>query len=314
MRAARIRQFGGPDAIIVEDIDIPRPGPGEVLVRVHASSVNPVDTMVRDGAVNPDLSLPAVLGSDVAGVVEDTGDGVADFAPGDEVYYVSDMSAGGGAWAQYHVAAAAIVAAKPVSLPFTEAAAIPLAGGTAWEAVVRRLDVRPGQTVLVHGGSGGVGSFAVQFAQAAGATVLATAGPGHQDLLRELGAVPIDYRADDFVEVARAHTDGDGVDAVLDTVGGQNVARSLAATRDGGAVACIRPPEGRLDDLYRRNQTLHGIYLTRERPRLTEMTPAFDRALARPVVAQVLPLEQIAEANRRLHQGSGGKIVVEIPD
>lgn len=313
MQAAVLRKFGGPAQLSVEDVDTPRPGPGEVLVRVLASSANPVDALIREGAAIPSLPLPAVLGSDVAGIVEDTGQGVVDFAVGDEVYYTSELADGGGAYAQYHVAAAEIVAPKPPALSFTDAAAIPLAGGTAWEAIIRRLSVRPGQTVLVHGGSGGVGSFAVQFAHAAGARVLATAGPRHQQLLQDLGAVPIDYTGEDFVGVCRDHTGGTGVDAVLDTVGGKNVARSLAAARDGGHVATVLAPEGRLDDLYQRNQSLHGIFLTRERRRLEEMTPLFERGQARPLIAQTRPLDDIGEVHRLLDDGhNAGKLVLDI--
>ncbi|MBF6449956.1 zinc-binding dehydrogenase [Nocardia elegans] len=314
MRAAVLREFGGPEALTVRDVDTPRPGPGEVLVRVRASSANPVDGIIRRGLANPNLALPAVIGSDVAGEVEQVGDGVTDVAVGDAVYYTSELASGGGAYAQYHVAAASIVAPKPTSLSFAEAAAIPLAGGTAWEAIVRRLGVRPGQTVLVHGGSGGVGTFAVQFARAAGASVLATAGADHQQLLRDLGATPIDYKSEDFVEVARTHTDGTGVDAVLDTVGGENVGRSCAATRDGGRIATILGPEGRLDDLYQRNQTLYGIFLSRERRRLTEMTPLFERGLVHPRIAKTMPLDDIVAIHERLDEGhNAGKLVIDVP-
>lgn len=314
MLAAIITEFGGPDVLTVAEVDTPRPGPGEVLVRVHASSTNPIDALIRQGAVRPDLPMPAVLGSDVAGVVEEVGPGVTEFAHGDEVFYTTQLADGGSAYAQYNVASAAIIAPKPSGLSFTEAASIPLAGGTAWEAIVRRLSVRPGQTVLVHGGSGGVGSFAIQFAVAAGATVFSTAGPDNQEVVRSLGATPIDYSSDDFVEVVLAGTAGAGADAVLDTVGGDNVRRSLTAARGGGQIATIVPPDGQLDALYQRNQTLHGIFLTRERARLTEMTPVFERGLARPSISSVMPLTDIGEAHRLLETGhSKGKTVIDIP-
>ncbi len=314
MRAAVLRTFGGPEALTVEEIDTPEPAAGQVLVRVSASSANPVDGLIRRGVAIPNLSLPTVIGSDVSGVVEKVGAGVTGFAVGDAVYYTSELATGGEAYAQYHVADASIVAPKPVELSFTEAAAIPLAGGTAWEAIVRRLEVRPGQTVLVHGGSGGVGSFAVQFARAAGAEVLATAGPDHQQILRDLGATAVDYKNEDFVDVARARTGGAGVDAVLDTVGGQNVGRSSEATRDGGRIATVLAPDGRLDDLYQRNQTLYGIFLTRERRRLDEMTPLFERGLVRPRIAKTMPLDDIVAIHGLLDEGhSAGKLVVDIP-
>lgn len=313
MRAAVITEFGGPDVLALRDIERPVAEAGQVVVRVHASSANPVDGLIRQGAVNPDLALPAIVGSDVAGTVVEAGPGVRDFAPGDEVYYTSELSTGGGAFAEYHAAEASIVAAKPTSLSFAEAATVPLAGGTAWEAIVRRLSVRPGETVLVHGGSGGVGSFAVQMAAAAGARVLATASTDNQDLLRELGAVPVDYRQQDFVDIARSHTAGAGVDAVLDTVGGENVARSLQAARAGARAATVLGPDGELPDLYQRNQVLHGIFLTRERARLLEMTPMFERALVHPQIGQTYPLEDAREVHRRLDAGHiRGKILVEI--
>lgn len=312
MRAAVMEEFGGPEVLALRDVERPTPGVGQVVVRVHASSANPVDGLIRQGKANPHLELPAVVGSDVAGTVAEVGPGVHDFAPGDEVYYTSELSTGGGAFAEYHAADASIVAAKPASLSFAQAAAVPLAGGTAWEGVVRRLRARPGETVLVHGGSGGVGSFAVQIAVASGARVLATAGTDNQDLLRELGAVPVDYRQEDFVEVARSHTGGAGVDAVLDTVGGGNVARSLEATRAGGRVATVLAPDGELADLYQRNQVLHGIFLSRERARLLEMTPMFERALVHPQIGEVFSLDDAREVHRRLDAGHiRGKIIVE---
>jgi len=313
MRAMRIERFGGPD--VLEPCEMPRPSPGagELLVRVRAAGTNPVEAKIRQGVANPDLELPAILGGDVSGVVAATGVGVHDVEPGDEVFYTPELGDGGGGYAEYNVVAAALVAPKPASLSHVEAAAIPLAGGTAWEGIVRRLAVRPGQTVLVNGGSGGVGSFAVQFARAAGAVVLATAGPDNQDTLRDLGAVPIDYRRDDVVEVTRGHTDGAGADAVFDVVGGEQVARCLRAARSFASVATVLAPDGTLSDLYQRNQVLHGIYLTRERRRLEEMAPLFQRGTVHPLIEQTLPLDQVARAHRRMDTGHGrGKIVLEV--
>lgn len=311
-RAVVIDRFGGPDVLELREIDKPAPGPGEILVRVLASGTNPVEAKIRQGVAMPDLPLPAVLGGDVSGVVEAVGPGVADFAAGDEVFYTPELGQAG-SYADYNVAAAAIVAPKPRALSHVEAAAVPLAGGTAWEAIVRRLAVRPGETVLVHAGAGGVGSFAVQFAVAAGAQVLATAGPDGQDLLLELGAVPIDYHKDDPVRVALDHTAGVGVDAVLDLVGGENLVASSAAARPFGRLATVLAPAGELTHLYQRNQQLHGIMLTRERRRLEELTPLLERGTVRPVVRDVLPLERIRQAHERLDSGHGkGKTVLSL--
>ena len=312
-RAVVLSEFGGPEVLGLRDVERLAPGPGEVLVRVHASGTNPVEAKIRQGVAIPDLPLPAVLGGDVSGVVEEVGEGVSDLDVGDEVYYTPELTSRYGGYAELAVASAAIVAPKPRNLSHVEAAAIPLAGGTAWEAIVRRLAVRPGETVLVHAGAGGVGSFAVQFAVAAGARVLATAGPDNQGLLRELGATPVDYTSDDPVDVALDHTDGAGVDAVLDLVGGENVGASATATRPFGRLATVLAPAGELAPLYQRNQTLHGIMLTRERERLTEMTPLFERGKVRPVVADVLPLEEVRRAHERLDSGHGtGKTVLRV--
>ncbi|QRP50907.1 zinc-binding dehydrogenase [Amycolatopsis sp. FDAARGOS 1241] len=313
MRAVQIREFGGPEVLTPAEVELPEPGPGEVRIHVAAAATNPVEAKIRQGVAMPELELPAVLGGDVAGIVDAVGAGVTDLAVGDEVFCTPELTARWGGYAEFCVAAAAIVAPKPQGLSFVEAAAIPLAGGTAWEAIVRRLAVRPGETVLVQGGAGGVGSFAVQFAVAAGARVLATAGPGNQDLLRELGAVAVDYRSADAAEVTRAETGGRGADAVLDLVGGENLATSCRAARDFGRLATVLPPAGELPDLYQRNQVLHGIMLTRERARLRELTPVFERGQARPVVSDVLPLERVREAHERLDSGHGrGKTVLAV--
>ena len=202
-RAVVIEEFGGPEVLTLREVERPRPGPGQVLVRVMASGTNPVEAKIRQGKAIPDLPLPAVLGGDVSGVVKSVGAGVTDLTPGDEVYYTPEMNSRAGSYADYNVVSADVVALKPHNLSHTEAAAIPLAGGTAWEAIVRRLAVRPGETVLVHAGAGGVGSFAVQFAVAAGAQVLATAGTDHQQLLTDLGATAVDYQNQDVVDSTR---------------------------------------------------------------------------------------------------------------
>src|SRR5215218_575670 len=205
MRAMVIPRFGGPHLFEERDVERPQPGPGEVLVRVIAAGTNPVDAKLRAGGGSRGLEAPVILGADVSGIVEEAGPGVTDLAPGDEVYYTPEVFGPGanGAYAEYNVAQAEIVARKPASLSHEEAAAVPLAGGTAYEAIVRRLGVQVGETVLIHGGAGGVGSFAVQIANSAGARVLATAGPDNQELLDGLGAdVTIDYTQQDVAQGA----------------------------------------------------------------------------------------------------------------
>ncbi|HEY8486881.1 MAG TPA: zinc-dependent alcohol dehydrogenase family protein [Limnochordales bacterium] len=315
MRAVVIERFGDPSVLELKELPTPQPGPGQLLVRVVASGTNPVDAKIRANGQWAGIPLPAVLGYDVSGVVEQVGPGVSDFQPGDEVFYTPEIFGNRwGSYAEYEVVPAAIVARKPRGLSHVEAAAVPLAGGTAWEAVVRRLRVQPGETILIHGGAGGVGSFAVQFARVAGARVLATAGPANQATLKELGAdVAIDYTREDPAEVALRETGGRGVDAVFDTVGGETLARSLRAVRPFGRLASILGIRGDLTLAYRNNLAIHGIFLTRERRRLEEMTPLLERGQVRPLIDQVLPLDQVRRAHERLDSGHGrGKVVLQV--
>jgi NADPH2:quinone reductase len=191
---------------------------------------------------------------------------------------------------------------------------VPLAGGPAWEAIVRRLQVRPGETVLIHGGAGGVGSFAVQISKVSGARVLTSAGTHNQDTLRELGAdVPIDYTSEDVFEVALDDTGGGGVDAVFDTAGGDLIAKSLQATRPFGRLASIISLQGDLTPAYQFNQTIYGVLTTRERRRLDEITRLIERGQVRPLVDEVLPLKGVATAHERLESGHGrGKVVLQV--
>ncbi len=315
MRAVVLPRFGGPEVLELREHPRPEPGPGQIRVRVMASATNPVEAKLRASGTWAGISLPAVIGYDAAGVVDAPGPGVTDLAIGDEVYFTPEIFGNPhGTHAEFTVVAAAIVARKPANLDFVQAAAIPLAGGSAYEAVVRRLAVRLGETVLIHGGAGGVGSFAIQIAKAVGARVLATAGPKNQDLLRQLGAdVPIDYSRQSFAEVVAQETGGQGVDATFDTVGGDLLGKSIAATRPFGRLATILGPSGDLSALYSRNQTLHGVFLLRERARLEALARLAERKQLRPIIEQTLPLEQVAEAHRRLDSGhGGGKIVLRV--
>lgn len=314
MRAVVLKDFGGLEMLEERDLPVPEPGPGEVLVRNLAVAVNPVDAKIRAAGRWAGVEPPFVLGYDAAGVVAKVGPGVKDLKEGEEVYYTPEIFGNPhGTYAEYTPVPAGIVAKKPKNLSFAEAAAIPLAGGTAWEAVVRRLAVRPGETVLVMGGAGGVGSFAVQFAKVAGAYVIATAGAENLPVLKELGAdLALDYRGPWPEEVLKA-TEGQGVDAALETAGENLVERVIPVVRPFGRIATILPPQGNLSGLYTKNQTLYGVFLTRERKRLLEMRPLFERGLAKPLIAEVLPfsLENLRKAHARMDSGHGrGKIVL----
>lgn len=314
MKAIVLTKFGGPECLELRDVDLPAPGPGELRVRVHAAGTNPVDAKIRAAGSWANVQPPQVIGYDASGTVEAVGVGVAGFSSGDEVYFTPEILGNRhGTYAELTLVPASIVAPKPRGLSHIEAAAVPLAGGTAYEAIIRRLRVLPGETVLIHGASGGVGSFAVQLAKVSGARVIATASPHNHALLRELGAdVCVDYHSQDVAAVALAETAQQGVDAVFDCVGG-SIEKSIPATRAFGRLATILAPRGDFSGLYSRNLTLHGVFLTRERERLLALGRLLERKQLRPVVTEVLPLERAAAAHARLDTGHGaGKIVLRV--
>jgi len=232
MRAVVLDEFGGP--FIVRDLPVPEPGPGEVLVRVAASGVNPLDLKIRAGAAaHARVRPPAVPGIDMSGTVARVGEGVTTFSVGDEVYGMTGgVGAIPGSLADYQVADARLLASKPRNLSMAEAAALPLPVITAWEGLVDRARAGNGDSVLVHGGAGGVGHVAVQLAVARGARVYATdTGDAAMDVIRLAGATAIDYRATTADEYVGRYTSGEGFDVVFDTVGGATLDASFAAVR-----------------------------------------------------------------------------------
>ena len=321
MRAMVITAFGGPEVFEEREIPTPSPGPNEVLVRVRASSVNPADIGARRGMFGPHgASLPAVLGFDVSGTIEAVGPGVPGWAVGDAVYYVIPAGADqGGGYAEFHVAPTAILAKKPANLSFAQAASVPVAGGTAWAALISRAALRVGETALIHGGAGGVGSFAVQIARAAGAFVLATCGAYDAERVRGLGADRvIDYRADNVADSVLGETSGQGVDLSFTTVGGPTLAGCLPLTRMGGRIVTVTGPATGLEAAQftaaGRNLTLHFVHLDDTQPKLEALRRLIERGQVTPLISAVLPMTQVAEAHRRQEQGGEalyGKIVLE---
>ena len=266
MKAIAISEFGG--AEVFGEVELPRPEcrDGHLLVKVEASSVNPVDYKVRAGLIPPITpKFPAVLGCDVAGVVEEVGAGVEDFVVGDEVYFCAGSPDGiGGALAEFCLVDAAQVARKPASLSFEEAAALPLVMITAWDGLIDRAQVGEGMNVLVHGATGGVGHAGVQLAKAVGARVFATASSGAKaEIARELGAdVVINYREQSVEEYVAEHTGGAGFDVVFDTVGGDNVLKSISATGLNGQVVCVNTRcEVDLSQLHMRGISMHVVFM-----------------------------------------------------
>ena len=230
MKAVQIHAFGGPDVLQYEDVLRPQPKANEILVRVHAAGVNPVDWKIREGYLS--AALPMIMGIDFSGVVENVGAGVTKYRSGDAVFgQVADES---GSYAEYAVAMESDIARKPEGLDDIRAAALPVAGLVPWQALFDIANLTAGQKVLIHGAAGGVGGFAVQFAKWKGARVIGTASGAHVEQVRQLGADEvIDYRKTKFEEVARE------VDMVLDTIGGETQERSWQVLKRGGVLASL---------------------------------------------------------------------------
>lgn len=318
MKALRLTSFGGPEAF--ELCDLPRPAPqaGQVLVRVHATSINPLDYQVRRGDYSDLVPLPAITGHDVSGVVEEVGPGVTAFSPGDEVWYTPQIFDGPGSYAEYHVAAQGIVGKKPSSLSHLEAASLTLVGGTAWEALVVRAALRVGESILVHGGAGGVGHVAIQLARAIGARVFTTVRQANFEFARSLGAdVLIDYEKEDYVDAVLRETGGRGVDVVFDTIGGDTLSRSPDALAQLGRVVSIvdiaRPQN--LVQAWGKNASYHFVFTRQNRGKLDELSALIERGQLRPHVGAVYSLADIPLAHARLespNNGVRGKIAITV--
>lgn len=314
MRAIVFDTFGGPDVLHLQEVALPEPGPGQVRVAIYAAGTNPVDAGNRQDGSWAGLHPPVIPGCDASGVIDVVGPGVTTFAPGDEVFYMADfLHNPWGTYAEYHVMDAAFIARKPKTLTHIEAAALPVAAGTAYETIVRRLALTRGEWVLLYGAAGGVGSLALQMAVAQGAQVIAVARVHHHALLQALGAVAcLDYTTQDILAGAQAIA-GRKVDAVVDFVGGETLAQSLTAIRPYGRAASIVGLAGDLDQLLDLNLTLHGILVRPEQTRLVVLDTLISTGVLRPIIDQVLPLQEAAQAHRRLESGHGqGKIVLVV--
>ncbi|MFF3772359.1 NADP-dependent oxidoreductase [Streptomyces sp. NPDC002232] len=306
MRAVVVEQWGGPEKLVEREVERPEPGLNEVLVRVHAAGVNPVDWKTRASGGLIEWGAPAVVGWDVSGTVEAVGPGVGGLRPGDEVFGMPLFPRQAGGYAEYVVAPARHLAPKPASLSHVEAAALPLAALTAWQALVDAADVRPGERVLVHAAAGGVGHFAVQIAKARGAYVIGTASAAKHGLLRELGADEvIDYREAPFEDVVSE------VDVVLDGLGGETAERSLKVLRSGGRLITLPGP----DDVPAAPDGVRAVWVLVEPDHLglREIAALVESGALRPVVDTVLPLSEAAKAHELGERGrTTGKIVLSV--
>jgi NADPH:quinone reductase-like Zn-dependent oxidoreductase len=320
MQAVRIHAFGGPEALQLEDVARPVPAADEILVNVYASGVNPVDWVIREGgndALRAYLTLPLTLGWDAAGIVAEVGSAVTGFAVGDAVYGMPNFP-GNGSYAEYCAAKASQFAHKPTSLSFTEAAGVPLAGLTAWTGLFGHGQLQAGQRVLIQGASGGVGSFAVQFAKAKGAYVIGTASAGNLDYLRQLGAdEALDYRSQPVEELVR------DVDVVLEASPVRDNAARVQAVRvlkPGGIFVSVNvdlPFDEAVQAALARQQATGALAPNQPRQDwLQEITQLLDAGQVKVLVSQVYPLAQVAAAHRKSQTWHvRGKLVLAIhPD
>ena len=308
MKAVVAHEYGAPEVLKFERVPRPEPNEDEALVRVIASGVNPADPLTLSGKYAREFGthLPLIPGYEIAGVVEKTGANVTKLKVGDAVYGYPTF---GGGWADYVSVKESEVARKPKSLNFVEAAAVPMGALTAWQALVDVAKLQPGQTILIHGGSGGVGSFAIQIAKARGARVIATASTANQDLLKQLGAdVAVDYTKTKFEDVAK------DVDAVLDPVGKETLARSYGVVKKGGIVmSLVALPDK--DELQKRGIRGAAISVHPDAEDLAEIAQLIDAGKIKPIVTQVLPLsEAVAAQQQAATHHTRGKVVLRIAD
>jgi NADPH:quinone reductase-like Zn-dependent oxidoreductase len=306
MRTLTQDEFGGPEVLRVAEVDRPEPGDAEILVKVAAAGVNPVDWKTRAGGGMAFRKPPFTVGWDVSGTVEAVGRGVRIYKPGDEVYGMPRFPHFAGAYAEYLAAPARHFDFKPARLSHVEAAALPLAGLTAYQGLVDVADVRAGQRVLVHAAAGGVGHLAVQIAKAKGAFVIGTASGEKHEYLRSIGAdEAVDYREVDFTEAVGA------VDVVVDPIGGEYTARSASVLKDGGYLLSVIP--GELSDAEQRRVNAGFILVEADWSGMRGLSALVGAGQLTPTVSEVYPLEDAGKAHDSLAAGRTiGKIVLTV--
>ena len=327
MKAQVIHSFGDTSVFQLEEIPVPTVLPGHVLIEVKATSVNPIDTKVRSGAVPAvSPSFPAVLHGDVAGIVREVGEGVTEFRPGDEVYGCAGGFKGtGGALAQFMLADARLLAPKPKNLTMEEAAAIPLVTITAWEALFDRANLQAGDEILIHGAAGGVGHVAIQLAKWKGAKVYTTASTDEKiQIAKEFGAdVAINYRESSVSDYVHTYTNGEGFPFIFDTVGGENLDLSFqAAALHGKVVSIAARSTHDLTPLHSKALTFHVVFMLlhilneshrqQQGETLKKITKIIEDGKLRPLIdPKVFTFDDVAEAHQYLDSNKAvGKIVL----
>lgn len=309
MKAAQIQTYGGPDVLqTVTGVPQPVPAAGQVLIEVHAAGVNPFDWKVREGYMKDmtPLNFPATLGGDFAGIVADVGQGVTDISVGDEVYGQANALGGQGSYAEFTSVKADSVGPKPKKLDFAAAAALPLAGVSAYQALVDHMALGANQRILIHGGAGGIASFAIPLAKYLGAHVATTAAKADKDYVKSLGADEvIDYENEDFTEKLK------DFDAVYDTIGGDTYERSFQVLRRGGIiVSMVSEINQELADRFEVKSVHQFTQVTRER--LSKLAALVENGAIKPQIDKVFSLDQAGEALGYIQSGKHhGKVVLK---
>ena len=306
MKALRFHEFGGPEVLSYDDAPIPEPGPGQVQVKVSGAGVNPIDWKIREGylqAIFP-TELPSIVGREFSGTISKLGDGVSEYSVGDQIYGIAIT----GATAEYAVADLGSIAHKPFSMDLPDAASVPLTGMTAWQALFDVANLQTGQKILIHGASGGVGTFAIQFAKWKGAHVIGTSSKRNHHLLMEMGADElIDYQTTDFTEVL---TD---IDVVLDAVGGEESGlKALSVLKPGGilvSIAGVSPT----DEAESQGKRAVNCRMQANPVDLKHIADLIQDLIVRPIIDAVVPYNRAIDAQKESQNGHVvGKLVVDV--
>jgi NADPH2:quinone reductase len=315
MKSIILNKFGGADQLIVGEIETPSPAADEVQIKIAYTAVNPVDWKIREGLLQSRMphDFPIIPGWDAAGTISALGKNVKDFKIGDQVFaYCRKPTIKWGTYAEYVCLPANDVAFKPENISFAQAAAFPLAGLTAWQALFDAAQLKRGETVLIHAGAGGVGSLAIQFARHAGAYIYTTATESKHDYVKSLGAdVAIDYKKENFASKIKSMHPA-GMDVVFDTVGGQTLKDSYPLLKaEGRLVSIVEPPDGQVAEKY--NIKVHYVFVTPNGKELQQISDLIAKEEVLPIQIEEMPLEKAGEAQEKNRAGrTTGKIVLKV--
>ncbi len=305
MKAIVIKNYGGPEVLGLMEVATPTiTEHSQVLVKVRATSVNPLDYQVRRGDYSALFDLPIITGHDISGDVVAVGAEVKKWRTGDKVYY-SPRFGGPGSYAEYHLTHESSLSKMPDNLSYEEAAAVPLAGGTVWEMLAVRANLKKGDTILIPGGAGGVGTFAIQVAKSMGAFVYTTGQSILHDELRNLGAdVVIDHHKNNYIEEIKAYTNGKGVDVIIDTVGGNTLSDTPLALANYGRIVSlvdIDKPQN-LIHAWEKNATYHFVFTRQSRDELHHVTGLIEKGHVKPIIDSVYSIDEVKNAHQRIEK------------